>query len=376
MERRVADILNAATSRFYAQQAQSFSQTRQSAWPGWERCLPYLDELAAVGKAASSNAAPGAEADDAVSGAGACSTAFGHTERCGAASKGGAVVGPLSLVDVGCGNLRFEAFLKAARPNFTVDLTAVDFGSALFDQARPGIFGNAQAGEARNNEACNGDVQNAEVRNGEARAKACVDEDRVGGLRGSGPCADGTCAGEMCAGEERSIELLGTLAPGIHLASFQNLDLVTQALDREPLLGIRLGGQADAVLCFGFMHHMPGHETRVFALREMLRLLRPGGLLIVSFWQFMKSSKLAAQAESLREQAISDLELAAADLEAGDHLLGWQRVPGVYRYCHSFSEAELDSLVVELSDLAEPEERFEADGRTGDLNTYVILRRK
>ena len=78
----------------------------------------------------------------------------------------------------------------------------------------------------------------------------------------------------------------------------------------------------------------------------------------------------------MHEQAISDLELAAADLEAGDHLLGWQRVPGVYRYCHSFSEAELDSLPVELSDLAELEERFEADGRTGNLNTYVILRRK
>lgn len=313
MERRVADILNAATSRFYAQQAQSFSQTRQSAWPGWERCLPYLDGLVAAGKTASSNAAPGAEADDAVSGAGACSTAFGHAERCGAASKGGAVVGPLSLVDVGCGNLRFEAFLKAARPNFAVDLTAVDFGSALFDQARPDLINEASP-----------DV----------------------------------------------------LAPGMHLASFQDLDLVTQALDREPLLGIRLNGQVDAVLCFGFMHHMPGHETRVFALREMLRLLRPGGLLIVSFWQFMKSPKLAAQAESLHEQAISDLELAAADLEADDHLLGWQRVPGVYRYCHSFSEAELDSLPAELSDLATFEARFEADGRTGNLNTYVILHRK
>lgn len=376
MERRVADILNAATSRFYAQQSQSFSQTRQSAWPGWERCLPYLDELAAVGKTASSNAAPGAEADDAVSGAGACSTAFGHTERCGAASKGGAVVGPLSLVDVGCGNLRFEAFLKAARPNFAVDITAVDYGSALFDQARPGIFGNAQAGEVCNNEACNGDVQNAEVRNGEARARAGNDEKRAGGVRDSGPCAGGMCTGGMRVCEERSAEPPDVLASGIHLASFQNLDLVTQALDREPLLGVRLNGQADAVLCFGFMHHMPGHETRVFALREMLRLLRPGGLLIVSFWQFMKSPKLAAQAESLHEQAISDLELAAADLEAGDHLLGWQRVPGVYRYCHSFSEAELDSLPVELSDLAELEERFEADGRTGNLNTYVILRRK
>ena len=288
MERRVADILNAATSRFYAQQALSFSQTRQSAWPGWERCLSYLDELAAARS--------------------------------------------LSLVDIGCGNLRFEAFLKAARPYLAVELTAVDNGLALFEQARPGIFDDVRSGGSF--------------------------DDAAGG--------DGGCSGGSLAAPSSRMRL----------ATFQDIDVIAQALNRESLLGFNLGESADVVLCFGFMHHVPGCETREFALREMLKLLRPGGILAVSFWQFMKSVKLAEQAEQLREQALSDLQLAGADLEKGDHLLGWQKVPGVYRYCHSFGEAELDSLAGALSDLAKLEAHFEADGHTGNLNAYLILRRK
>lgn len=313
MERRVADILNAATSRFYAQQALSFSQTRQSAWPGWERCLPCLDELAAAAEAGIHGAAPN------------------DADLHGAAAGGG-MVRSLSLVDIGCGNLRFEAFFKAARPYLAVELTAVDNGLALFEQARPGIFDDVRSGGSF--------------------------DDAAGG--------DGGCSGGSLAAPPSRMRL----------ATFQDIDVITQALDRESLLGIHLGEPADVVLCFGFMHHVPGCETREFALREMLKLLRSGGILVVSFWQFMKSAKLAEQAERLREQALSDLELVDGDLEEGDHLLGWQKVPGVYRYCHSFGEAELDFLAGALSDLAKLEAHFEADGHTGNLNAYLILRRK
>ncbi|MDO4854033.1 MAG: class I SAM-dependent methyltransferase [Coriobacteriia bacterium] len=330
MERRVADILNAATSRFYVQQARSFSQTRQSAWPGWERCLPYLDELAAAAGASTCTAA---SSDAELCGVtrGEVAAALGDAETHAAAARRGAAR-PLSLVDLGCGNLRFEAFLKAARPNFPVELTAIDLGAALFEQARPGIFDDAQNSSSF--------------------------DDTL--------CGDAVCpAGQLDAHSFK-----------MQLASFQDIDVITQALERKPLLGIHLGRSADTVLCFGFMHHVPGRKTREFALREMLKLLRPGGILAVSFWQFMKSPKLAEQTGQLREQALFDLELVSDDLEEGDHLLGWQKASGVYRYCHSFGEAELDSLAGALSDLAKLEARFEADGRTGNLNSYLILRRK
>ncbi len=345
MERRVADILNAATSRFYAQQARSFSQTRQSGWPGWERCLPYLDELAAEAGVSAHGDAPGEVVLHGGDGGGEAAAALGDAVLRGSAAKGVAP-GPLSLVDVGCGNLRFEAFLKAARPDLAVELVAVDFGRALFEQARPGVFDDARAGGLF------GDA---------AYSDGALDE----------ACGDEACNGGVCSGGA-----LGVPSSKMQLASFQDIDVITQALNRKPHLGIHSKGLADVVLCFGFMHHVPGCETREFALREMLKLLRTGGILAVSFWQFMKSAKLAEQAEQLRERSLSDLALAGTDLEEGDHLLGWQKVSGVYRYCHSFSEAELDSLTRTLSDLAKLEARFEADGRTGNLNSYLILRRK
>ncbi len=326
--------------------------------------MPYLDELAGVaGREADGVVSDGSELCDVAPGdAGLANAVPGDAELCDAAAEVRAAKGPLSLVDIGCGNLRFEAFLKAARPDFAVELTAVDFGSTLFEQARPDIFNDAQNGEL-----CKGEMRTDST---------CSDEVSGGEVCGGGSSVNGVRGSEMPANKAGSVGLLGVLAPGMRLASFQNLDIITQALNREPLLGVHLNEYADAVLCSGFMHHVPGCETREFVMREMLKLLRPGGVLIVSFWRFMRSPKLAKQAEQLREQALSDLKLASGDLEEGDHFLGWQKVSGVYRYCHSFSEAELDSLMETLSDLAKPEARFEADGRTGNLNAYLILRRK
>ncbi len=274
MERRVANILNAATSRFYAEQAQSFSQTRQAGWPGWAKCLPYLESVAAS-----------------------------TTTLLGLANPS------LNLMDVACGNLRFESYLKMKCPELTVELSAIDYGADLLNQARP--------------------------------------------------------------------DLLDEVSSKIKLASFQDLDLITQALDQTPLLDIHSAVQPDALVCFGFMHHVPGASTREFVLRSLCELVRPGGVIVVSFWQFMKSPKLAEQAQDLREQALLDLQLDEEDLEVGDHLLGWQKVSGVYRYCHSFSNEEIDALILALANTgcAELEAQFDADGRTGNLNKYLVLRR-
>lgn len=35
----VARRMNALNARFYRENAASFSQTRRSGWPGWQRCL-------------------------------------------------------------------------------------------------------------------------------------------------------------------------------------------------------------------------------------------------------------------------------------------------------------------------------------------------
>ena len=72
----------------------------------------------------------------------------------------------------------------------------------------------------------------------------------------------------------------------------------------------------------------------------------------------------------------------SAQFEAGDHLIGWQNDRHAYRYCHHFDDQQITDLVrgvrtfyksgeVPVREL----ERFHADGRSGELNRYVILKR-
>ena len=61
-------------------------------------------------------------------------------------------------------------------------------------------------------------------------------------------------------------------------------------------------------------------------------------------------------------------------MERNDYLLGWNAQPGVYRYCHHFDDGEVDRLADAVSDKARVVDRFTADGRSGNLNAYIVLR--
>lgn len=255
MERRVADLLNQETTRFYQAQADSFSDTRKAAWPGWERCAGFLEQL-----------------------------------------------GPrVRLFDLACGNARFERFLLGKLPDVNWSFSAVD---SCDDLVSLGVEGLSEA--------------------------------------------DFSC---------------------------QQLDVVSALLDGSDSLGLDCSGLYDVGASFGFFHHVPGLRTRARALRGLVGQVRPGGLAMVSLWQFEKSEQIFAQARGLRPQALADLNLGEEDLEPGDHLLGWKKMPGVYRYCHSFSTGEVNMLLDSVADIAEPLDVFESDGRTGNLNTYLVLRR-
>lgn len=137
---------------------------------------------------------------------------------------------------------------------------------------------------------------------------------------------------------------------------------------------------AELVACFGFMHHVPGEAMRAALLRELVAHAAPGGIVAVSFWRFMDDARLAGKA------AVSDHGAVAAppwegydpvDLEMGDHFLGWQDEGGALRFCHHTDEAELDRLVASVpAGHAEECARFSADGRSGELNRYLVLRKR
>lgn len=156
---------------------------------------------------------------------------------------------------------------------------------------------------------------------------------------------------------------------------FQNLD----AIERLSAGCLRESLEApdascDLAVSFGFMHHVPLERWRAELLRALIAKVRPGGFVAVSFWRFLNSDKLARKAQETTSRALDELGLP--ELPPNDYLLGWQDTQGLYRYCHHFDEPEIERLLAAVADSAELVSRFEADGKTGNLNEYVVLRVK
>ncbi len=122
----------------------------------------------------------------------------------------------------------------------------------------------------------------------------------------------------------------------------------------------------DTVVCLAALHHIPSFELRAHSLREMADVLAPGGIAILSTWQFLKS-------ERLRRKIVdwSEVGIPQEALEPGDYLLDWRRGGRGLRYCHLVDEDELARLAAE-SDLR-VRETFRAGGREGNLGLFAVL---
>ena len=137
----------------------------------------------------------------------------------------------------------------------------------------------------------------------------------------------------------------------------------------------------DLVVCFGVLHHVPSRKRRRLLIERSFDLVRDGGWLVLTFWQFLDEPSIAKRCIDSRGALESELLPAdvAADLEGTDRLLPWGD-PGKEgparassRYCHHTTDDEAKSLV---DGLASSEQRlWRSDGRTGRLNLYVELRR-
>ena len=133
----------------------------------------------------------------------------------------------------------------------------------------------------------------------------------------------------------------------------------------------------DAVVALALLHHVPSFELRRALVGELVRVVRPGGVIALSLWQFAGEERFER-----RMVPWSDFNRDAAtpidpeQMEEGDHLLAWGErgaSPLVARYSHHTTPEEATRLLEGRP--ASMVETFDADGRSANLNRYLVLRR-
>ncbi len=92
----------------------------------------------------------------------------------------------------------------------------------------------------------------------------------------------------------------------------------------------------DLAFALAILHHIPGLELRLQVLRGIHSLLRPGGVLLMSNWQFMQN-------ERLRRKILpwQTLNIDENQVEPGDALIDWKRGGESCRYVHEFTAEQV-----------------------------------
>lgn len=264
--------LVALTTAFYAAQAQSFSDTRHAPWPGWERC------------------------------AGLIGTHCMGDE--------------LRILDVGCGNMRFEKYLSEALSQRSLVFETVDNCETLIPK----------------------DLPVAQITHHEC--------DVIGAL------IDGACQVDPRESSESSSSWGVKIAPVDAVCAFGVMHHVPSEQNRIALLRALLNSTRP----WGFAIVSLWRFMEVPALADKAR----------------ETLGFAKADENLPADLRDQLDGLAAQ---NDYLLGWQNISGAYRYCHSFCDADIDVLIASVADKAKLIERFCADGRTSSANEYLIFQR-
>ena len=249
MNPETVTTLNRLNNSFYLSNCESFSQTRQGAWSGWKQISKHFVQ------------------EDSTR--------------------------PYHVLDIACGNMRFEKFLVENLPEFDFQFECID------------------------------------------------------------SCDELTVPMEDC--------------------TYRNRDIIQDLMRSESAMTC-WGQDFDAVVSFGFFHHVPSMDLRMRLLEMLADTAKPGGLIAISLWRFASDGSRRAKAERTTAEALATLSIPG-ELEQGDYLLGWNDIPGVYRYCHSFDDEEVTEIISSGAVRISLVDRFRADGRTGASNEYLVFRK-
>lgn len=133
-------------------------------------------------------------------------------------------------------------------------------------------------------------------------------------------------------------------------AQFKNLDLNANWTVDE--------GDFTLIVAFGVMHHLENQSKRVYLYQNALELLKSDGLLVLTFWQFVRKS--AYTKKIIKSLPNNDFVLSFGNENAK-------------RFCHYSSDEEILSL--EKSANVKPFLSYLDDGRDSSENLYKIYKK-
>lgn len=364
MNTEVMQGLASITQALYQAHAQSFSHTRERKWVGWEQLLDRLSK-----------------------------------RECASASRRGS----LSVCDIASGNMRFLEFLLhergqeeanakgtgATQAEANAKGTKTNGEETLQSAAHAGIPFLAYRGidyVGCDKEAALQELGCTRVNSLLSPLDSChiVQADLIERARQNEcllPCSDASLA--SCLASSANAYAHTAPAPA-HTAEISE---ITQARRNY-----HIPTRFDLVVSFGFMHHIAGYELRRRFIEKLLKLTSPTGVCVLSLWRFAEDPRAREKAMRETKENLSALKAGTLhgaeaftltqcekiedSLEEGDFLLSWQGQAGYGRYCHSFSDREIDTIVRDLPSSYRLLDRFCADGKNGCMNCYLILVRR
>jgi len=128
----------------------------------------------------------------------------------------------------------------------------------------------------------------------------------------------------------------------------------------------------DKVINFAVFHHIPSEEFRLQFLKEIKRVLKPKGLLVLTIWNLNPLEMILI---GKRERVLSFFKssilkiLGKSKLDFKDFFIPWRDV--CQRYVHYFSRNELEKLA-KKSDFKIKEIGISKSQKTKESNIYLI----
>lgn len=124
------------------------------------------------------------------------------------------------------------------------------------------------------------------------------------------------------------------------------------------------------VFSFAVFHHIPSEEFRIQFLREAKRVLKPGGILILTIWNLWERKTVWKQFFKYTFLKI----ISKSEIDFRDIFYPWRRYDRkilVQRYFHLFTQKELEKLVKKV-DFKVKEIGILKSQKTKESNFYLI----